>query len=228
MHKQLEALELIASMRRTVKVMSASEQSGSTDRALVERLLASAGWAPFHRACSPEHRDGDLTGIEPWRFYAVDSECCRQLRKLVLNNPVAGKVPAMLATAQALILATWLPNVAQGNSTPTVDVTHGSVDSEAFEPTLVNVEHIAAASAAIQTLLLAATAAGIENYWSSGGVLRSSEILSKLNIPAKERVLGAVFLFPGASKVDGTIEVATSNLRGQRSPAASWSRWVQF
>ncbi len=47
-----------------------------------------------------------------------------------------------------------------------------------FAVTLTNVEHIAAAYAAIQNLLLAATARGIRNYWSSGGVLRLPSVLN--------------------------------------------------
>ena len=65
-----------------------------------------------------------------------------------------------------------------------------------FAATLANMEHIAAAAAAIENLLLAATARGVSNYWSSGGVLRSQIVRQLLAIPPAEIVLGAIFFFP--------------------------------
>jgi nitroreductase len=127
----------------------------------------------------------------------------------------------MLASADAMIMATWLPNPSSTGSATTSD-------SEAFEPTLGNVEHIAAASAAVQSLLLAATAAGFETYWSSGGVLRSRELFDYLNIPAQQRLLGAIFLFPHYVPRNAKVEIAESKLRGERHPASHWSRWVEL
>ncbi len=131
----------------------------------------------------------------------------------------------MLAAASHLIIATWLPNPANSAS----KAESSTLAHEVFEPTIDNVEHIAAASAAIQTLLLAATAAGISNYWSSGGVLRTPELFSKLGIPDNQRLLGAIFLFPAEVPDDCSVEIATSKLRAQRSSSsAGWSRVVKL
>ncbi len=75
-------------------------------------------------------------------------------------------------------------------------------------------EHIAAASAAIQNLLLAATARGISNYWSSGGVLRSAQVFQQLGIPRQQILLGAIFLFPS--------EIGDAELSDQQTARASW------
>jgi nitroreductase len=138
--------------------------------------------------------------------------------------PAAGKIPAMLATSHALILATWLPSSATTDRSGEMS----QVDTEYFDPSLVNVEHIAAASAAVQSLLLAATAAGIESYWSSGGVLRQPELFSQLSIPGNQRLLGAVFLFPPQLPSGVPGELATSKLRLQRGPITAWTRFVQL
>jgi nitroreductase len=184
--------------------------------------MSAAGWAPFHKICSADHRGEDqLSGIEPWRFHALDADACRHLRTRVIDREAAGKIPAMLASADAMIMATWLPNPPSNGFLTTGD-------NEAFEPTLGNVEHIAAASAAVQSLLLAATAAGFETYWSSGGVLRSRELFDYLNIPAQQRLLGAIFLFPQNVPRSDQVEIAESKLRAERRPTSHWSRWVEL
>jgi nitroreductase len=185
-------------------------------RELIQELLLLAGQAPFHRACEEHHRHNSaLTGIEPWRFYAVDAATCRKQRTQ-LPSENAGKIPAMLAAADALIIATWLPNA--GEALP-MD------DEPGFALTLANMEHIAATAAAIENLLLAATARGLSNYWSSGGVLRGAVVRELLAIPATEVMLGAIFLFPQAS---GDAERVTSKLRPHRTPPSKWSRWVEL
>lgn len=201
--------------RKTTKVLSAEDMSTDGVEGLSE-LLSLAGMAPFHRACDDIHRKGTNSGIEPWRFHVLESPSCRKLKPR-LNSELAGKIPMMLAAADALVLATWLPNP----PSPQFSVS----ESHAFEPTLGNMEHIAAASAAIQNLLVAATARGIDNYWSSGGVLRSKEVFGTLGISVNEILLGALFLFP--SEI-GAAERVPSKLRSKRTQPNCWSRTVEL
>lgn len=206
--------------RRTEKVLAERDLpvgNLQSQRAQIEAILQLAGQAPFHRACEEQHRQpNNLSGIEPWRFYAVDAAACRTLRRRIPKEN-AGKIPAMLAAADALIMATWLPN--RGNA---VALEEGEVG---FAVSLGNMEHIAAAAAAIQNLLLAATAGGLSNYWSSGGVLRSRSVRELLAIPPTEVVLGAIFLFP---KETPGVERATSKLRQHRGTLDKWARWVEL
>ena len=202
--------------RKTVKILASHELAVVDHRNLVNEILSLAGQAPFHRACEEHHRQSSpLIGIEPWRFHALDAEACRKLRtRIPFEN--AGKIPAMLAAADALIMATWLPNAAQ---VPDMDGEPG------YAATINNIEHLAAASAAIQNLLLAATARGVSSYWSSGGVLRSAQVFNQLGIPRSQILLGAVFLFP---QEYGDAELATSKLREHRGSRDAWSRWVSL
>ncbi|HBJ34090.1 MAG TPA: hypothetical protein DDZ51_04875 [Planctomycetaceae bacterium] len=217
----LDSFEQLAQRRKTVKVLAQDSLPTADCRAVVQRVIAAAGWAPFHKICSADHRvEEQFSGIEPWRFHAIDADACRNLRSHVVHREAAGKIPAMLASADAMIMATWLPNLPAGGLGT-------ASDNESFEPTLGNVEHIAAASAAVQSLLLAATAAGFETYWSSGGVLRSRELFDLLNIPTQQRLLGAIFLFPGNVTKSDKVEIAESKLRAERRPASQWSRWVE-
>jgi nitroreductase len=118
------------------------------------------------------------------------------------------RIPKLLAGAGALALVTWLPE---------------QTDSEALELNHRNVEHIAAASSAIQNLLLTATARGIYTYWSSGGVLNEPEIFDLLGIPQFQRLLGAIFLTPADAPHD---ENHPGGLRDRRGDPDSWSIWI--
>ena len=221
--------------RRTEKVLAERDLPVSDRRQSVNEILTLAGQAPFHRPCEDRHRQtGGLPGIEPWRFHVLAAAECRNLRaKVPLEN--AGKIPAMLAAADALIMATWLPNAGsleagsleagQFNPAEPQTIASQAADAAGFAATVTNMEHIAAAAAAIQNLLLAATARGISNYWSSGGVLRSQAMFELLGIPTTEILLGAVFLFPSER---GEAELVTSKLRGRRTPPDQWSRWVSI
>jgi nitroreductase len=212
--------------RKTTKVLAVEDLPASDSRELLDDLLGLAGMAPFHRACDVVHREdsADLRGLEPWRFYAITSGDCRRLRnKLPAEN--AGKIPAMLAAADALLLATWLPNPPSADFQRRITTDREAAAIWSFEPTLGNMEHIAATSAAIQNLLLAATARGIRNYWSSGGVLRTPEIFQELGISVREILLGAIFLFP-LETADS--EVVGSKLREHRSAPEAWSRRLKI
>ena len=202
--------------RKTTKVLAADEFSCSDLGTVLHELLALAGMAPFHRACDDTHRSGnDSIGIEPWRCHVLDATTCRKLRSKVPQEN-AGKIPSMLSAADALIMTTWLPNPSSG-----FQVT----EQAQFEPSLANMEHIAAVAAAIQNLLLAATARGIDSYWSSGGILRSEAVFDMLGISKNEILLGAVFLFPEQT---GDAEVVGSKLRERRTSPDRWSRFVRM
>jgi len=84
-------------------------------------------------------------------------------------------------------------------------------------------EHIAATSAAIQNVLIGATARNIPNYWSSGGIIRTEKIASFLKIPIDQILLGALFLFPeDSSTKDATIK--TGALRNKGKEKNTWSK----
>jgi len=201
------------STRKTTKVMfdPAAPTGGGTDREALQDLVALAGWAPFHKPAHRSHWRGSRT-IEPWRFYMADTDTCRSLIGFIeANAEKVGRLPQMLAAAEALVLATWLPNPPEGDD---------SFDG-LFEPTIANMEHIAAASAAVQSFLLAATERGLTTYWSSGGFIRQKPTFEHLGIPTAEILLGALFIFPGegGDRIPG-------GMRDKRSDAPNWSRWV--
>lgn len=189
------------------KAWPCPEQSPET----ISAILQAARWAPFHKPAAKEYREGEQGGIEPWRCYVLDAKQCRELRQRLLDAGDTTKIPKMLAVADYLIQVTWLPEP------------KGEVANSLFDASIQNMEHIAAASAAIQNMLLAATAREIPNYWSSGGKLRSPEVFEMLGISEEEILLGSVLLFP---KDLAGAQVKAGALRHSRSEVKQWSRFV--
>jgi len=184
----------------------------------IEELITLAGKAPFHHACHKEHQKNKLSGLEPWRFHLLDGKNTRTLLKHLKEGvPVKSSkgLLKMLAAADAVILGTWLPEKSRKKS-----------KSSPFQPNIKNMEHIAATGAAIQNLLLAATARGINAYWSSGGSLRKPEIKTYLNIPQQEILLGAIFLFPA----DYPNEVLSKpgKYANKRSNLHNFMEWIEL
>ena len=202
--------------RRTDKVLANEPFPVQDARQTVEELVATAGWAPFHTGAARVHTEhGALASMVPGRLHMLDAAGCRALRLALLarGEKAETKVLRMLGAATALIQATWLPNPSKGEPTGM------------FEATEDNLEHIAAAGAAVQNLLLAATARGIPSYWSSGGVLRKPDEFGLLGIPTREILIGAVFLFPADTR---DAEVSPGSHRDKRGAPSDWSRWVEL
>ena len=62
------------------------------------------------------------------------------------------------------------------------------------EERIGEVEEVAAVSAAIENILLGATAAGIANFWSSGGMTHKDELKHFLGLGDKDIVIGILYL----------------------------------
>lgn len=213
----LEALK----SRRTAKVLGsvdAPEKSSDVKRDQIDDLLLAAGNAPFHYPCDRAHL-GAMSSPVPWRACKLDKSACLALMNKLVAEENPTKIPNMLAAADYLIQVTWLPDV--GTILPV------SKDKNApqFHGTLRNMEHIAAASAFVQSLLLAAGDAGFATYWSSGGALRSSEIFNHMGIAETEILLGSVFLFPSETQ---NSEIKPGSWSDKRGGVADWSFWFEI
>lgn len=210
--------DLIAAVDQTIRTratakLSAAEPAPAHDRRdALGALLEAAHWAPFHRPASAGHRE-TLTSPVPWRVHALDAAGCRTLREAL--GEAGAKIAGLLAAADALLQVTWLPDPPSENAAPGL-----------FEPTLANMEHVAAAGAAVQNVLLAATARGLPTFWSSGGgVLRTPETFARLGIPAGEILLASVFVFPADTPAEA---LAGSKLRATRGAPTDAARWAEI
>ena len=144
--------------------------------------LETAGWAPFHFPRQPN------AIAEPWRAHVVWPEDLGKLAHFLRDDlGLTSKEPSLVAGASALILITWLPEFDDEQAA-------ASSNLDADKRRLRDEEHLAAASAMVQNLLLMLTAHGMGTYWSSGGQLRGAAAFDYLGIPNTERLLAAVFI----------------------------------
>lgn len=209
--------------RKTAKILRDPEHCEATGdlTQFVEAVRACvevAGWAPFHKVAHKEtHLGGTLTSVVPWRFYILEKPmCCALIAHLHAqadeqpdskwSRAWRSKIPKLLSGAGAAVLVTWLPDPSPSGDMPELSEN--------------NIEHIAAASAATQNLLLAAEARGMYTYWSSGGILRDDDLFEWLGIPRSQMLLGAIFLSPDDAVYDVN---EPGGLRASRGSVDDWS-----
>ena len=243
----IAATDVVIRGRRTAKLLADPVGANfaplsDADRGTLDGMIELAGHAPFHRRADESHRGGTLDSIVPWRFHVLERDACGRLVEELRaraaadgadprwNRAANSKIPALLAAAGALVQVTWLPNPARGNAAGAdaagADAAGaGAAGANATSGDLLDddVEHVAAASAAVQNLLLAAEANGWYGYWSSGGILRGPELFERLGIAPEERPLGSIFLTPPDGAFDRNVP---GGLRESRGKPSSWSRRV--
>lgn len=217
-------IDNIIKKRKTQKVLAEEVWPITTDQTALhqtlDELLDLAAHAPYHKKCDPHHTEGELTSCLPWRFYVLDTINCRALLDYISKNEIkAGKVINMLSAADAVLLVTWLPDASE--------ITYEEECNVLFDGNMKNMEHIAGASAAIQNVLLGATARDIPNYWSSAGVLRLEPLRSYIGIPLSEIVLGALFLFPKDSE-ERDVFIKEGQMRNQGKEKETWSKMINL
>ena len=185
-------LSIAIRTRRTVK----SFTGAPVDRPTLTRLLDLAHQAPTHRM------------TQPWRFAVLDQAAIKRLEAFLIATPAIAAVPDLqkgaaklaklrerLPTLGALIQVTW---------------------ERAAKPEIDLEEH-AAASAAVQNLLLAATALGLGSFWSTNAAFGHPDVLRWCGAdPAREGFLGAIWL-----GVAGEIPAPPTRL-----PLAAVTRWI--
>lgn len=219
--------------RKTVKVLREIEH----DRPLfpdvaqklrhdLQEMAELASWAPFHHFAHPSHITSPSDSHLPWRFHILEKPACMQLIAFLEKKAMETgdqeqtkwlrawntKIPKLLSGAGALVLVTWLPDPKE----------EGLEESKLIKLNERNAEHLCAASAATQNLLLAATARNYHSYWSSGGILRNPESWEELAIPTNQSLVGAIFISP--EKMENA-EVLEGSLREKRGTLSGWVNW---
>lgn len=173
--------------------------------------IKSAGWAPFHYARTPEI-------AEPWRAHVLwQEQAMKTAHHLRDELGVMSKEPLLLAGCSAAVVVTWLPEFDGPSDKP-----RSAAVLE--EQRIRDEEHLAAASAMVQNLLLMLTAHGMGTYWSSGGRLRKPDLFDYLGIPQEERFLAGLFIEYPEMK-DGPKQRKPGGHRDKRSGA--WVREIK-
>ena len=165
-------------------------------RAVIQRLLEAATWAPNHR----------LT--QPWRFVVLAGEARGDLGAVIGRAQAArhpeGSEDAAVAFAKVAAKPLRAPVVIAVAVEPTV------------APKVVEIEEITAGAAAIQNLLLAAHAEGLAAIWRTGDPCYDPAVKTHLGLSDAAFLLGFVYLgYPDGAPPSR-----------ERIPAPALTRWV--
>lgn len=207
--------------RRTYKVIGDLKTpvvGNSLGKSAIDELLSASANAPFHYACDRIHKI-ELSSSVPWRVHKLQADDCNKLKDFLIASGDVTKVTNMLAAAEFLFQVTWLPDE------DTIINREAGKSEPVFIGTLRNMEHIAAVSAFIQSLLLAGEEQGFMTYWSSGGALKSADTFEHLNISLNELLLGAIFFFPKEIK---NAEIKSGAMKEARGVIDDWSKWCDI
>lgn len=139
----------------------------------VKELLELAHWAPTHGR------------TEPWQFHVYTGAALQQFGldhgELYWNN--TPEETRMAATKEKL-----------ENNIKNVSHLVVSVMKRGSNEKIPHIEEVAAASAAVQNILLGATALGIASFWSTGGMTLKPAMKTYLGLGEQDVVLGLIFL----------------------------------
>jgi nitroreductase len=164
-------LQHIIQTRRTVKPFLMNGKTIPEEQLF--DILHLANWAPTH----------GLT--EPWRFIVYGGAqvraFCQQHADLYRDN-----VPAEKFTAEKYDKLRHMGD--QASHIVVAVMQRGQL------PAIPVLEEIAAASCAVQNMLLGATALGIASYWGSGGMAYHPAMKKLLELQEEDLVLGILYL----------------------------------
>lgn len=164
-------------------------------RQTLESLLEAANWAPSHGH------------TEPWRFIVFEGEARRALVEAAVSTlvepgePVPGPSdPRRLKLEEKMLV-------------PPVIIAIVCAPSES--PKIVEHEELASVAIAVQNLHLAAFAAGLGGFWTSGKKAFDPRVAAFLGLAGRERCLG--FFYVGWPAVEWPA--------GERRPWSEKVRW---
>lgn len=165
-----EIVSGVINKRRTIKPAKMNGRIIPDEQ--VMQLLALGDMAPTHKH------------TEPWRFFVYSGN---KVKEFVNDHAELYKNSA----AEEFKQDKYDKILGNGNNVSHIIVTAMKRDPE---ERIGEVEEVAAVSAAIENILIGATAAGIANFWSSGGMTHKDEFKHFLGLGDKDIIMGILYL----------------------------------
>ncbi|WP_042167223.1 nitroreductase family protein [Paenibacillus gorillae] len=167
------------------------------DRALIEKILEAATWAPSH------------FNTQPWKFIVMTGD-----GRSKLGEGYARVALASLDTGIGAALEERLEKErAKAYRSPVVIA---AVCSPSDDPRATLAEEIAASHAAVQNLLLSAHANGLAGVWRSGDQMYHPLMKDTFGLDAEEQLIGLIYL--------GYADMTPPD--GKRTPASEKTVWI--
>ena len=165
------SLQNVIRSRRTIKPDKFNGQVIPDE--VIMQLIAGADWAPTHGR------------TEPWRFILFAGDRVKQFTERHAELYKLHTDPALFVEAKQNKLRSLSENVS-----------HIIIAWMKRSPAkkVPEIEEIAAASAAIQNLLLTATAKGIAAFWSTSGLTHDPVLKAEFNMGTDDVILGIIYL----------------------------------
>ena len=217
----------VVQQRRTFKVMGNVDTPVQIDPGNAEKnrdiVLESVKAAD----CAPFHYDRQSDSVpQPWRVNILWHQSCQEVAANFYqwfdDVKPGNKLPAMLSACGACVLVSWLPqfsNSVSEDANPLAIATAKQIQ--------IDQEHLAAAAAYVQNLMLLLTAANMGTYWSSGGQFRTTEMMERLSMASPQQLLAAVFVeFPETNSND--IQRVPGKLAQARANPDCWMNIVEL
>lgn len=171
MKQNFETIKETIQNRRTRKPQLMNGQKIADET--VQQLLELANWAPTHG------------NTQPWYFFVYAGNAvmdfCKAHAELYLQN----------TSTEKFVQGTYDKLAEMGSAASHVII---ACMKRGANPKIPVLEEIAAASCAVQNLLLGAEAAGIAAYWGSGGMAYRPEMKTHLQLGEEDLVLGIIYL----------------------------------
>ena len=171
MNDRFEIIADIISSRRSVKPVKMNGKKIPDEQ--IRELLKLANWAPTHGR------------TEPWRFIVYSGEkvkeFCRQHAELYKASTPAEKFEQ----------ANYDKQLHNGDLASHIII---AVMQRGNSPKIPALEEIAAASMAIQNILLGATAAGLASFLSTSGMTHHQPMKNFLQLREEDLVMGILYL----------------------------------
>ncbi|RVU02490.1 nitroreductase [Mucilaginibacter limnophilus] len=176
--QEFSTISNIIKSRRTVKPPAMNGQKIPNGH--IAAMLELADWAPSH----------GLT--EPWRFIVYEEPLafCQKHAELYKEHTAAENFKEGTYNNLATI----------GTNASHVII---AVMKRGTNPNIPAFEEIEAASAAVQNVLLAATALNVASFWSTGGMTLKPAMKNFLELGEEDAVLGLLYLGYSEQRPEG-------------------------
>lgn len=167
----IESIQNVIKNRRSCK--PALMNGKKIEDALIKNLLELADWAPTHGH------------TEPWRFVVFANDAVKQFSKDHAEMYKTNTPPEKFETAKYEKL---LHNIANVSHVIAVYMKRGA------NPKITLIEELCAVAAAVQNILLGASALNIAALWGSGGLTFHPAMKTYFGLKDDDHMIGFIYL----------------------------------
>jgi nitroreductase len=178
------AFDTFAELARSRRTHMLVDRDREVAPELIERLCELATWAPNHKK------------TWPWRFASLTGVARERLGEAFVADMIDHDFGDEGKRAKTLTKYTRAPNVLV-------------IGCASHDNPTIHAENRDAVAAAVQTLLLGATAAGLASFWSTPPLIDARRVLDLCGFEPDDRLVAVIYLGVPAGTVEAPPRPAT-------------------